>query len=143
MMFRNIKILIPFLFVVLIPAIAFGQGILPSKDFTPTTWQGCGTATASTSDVAIKAALTNAKIYVTSITCSSSAAATATNINFKDGSTVIAVGGVSQMAATADGAFSATFPVPLAVSKNTAFNFNTAVSTTSVICCGAGFISTI
>lgn len=105
-------------------------------------WQSCGTATASTSDVAIKAAVASNRIYVTSITCSSSSATTATNLNFKDGSTVIAVGGVSQMATAAPGAFSAVFPVPLRGSVNTALNFNTAVSTSSVICCGAGYVAT-
>lgn len=62
-------------------------------------------------------------------------------LNFKDGSTVMAVGGVSQMATTAGGSFTAVFPVPLRGSVNTALNFNTAVSVTSVICCAAGFTS--
>lgn len=107
------------------------------------TWQGCGTATASTSDVAIKAGVASNRIYVTSVTCSSSDADNATNINFKDGSTVIAVGGVNQMATTSAGTFAATFPTPLRGTVNTALNFNTAVSTSSVICCAAGYISTI
>jgi hypothetical protein len=106
-------------------------------------WQGCGTATASTADVAIKAAVASNRIYVTSITCSNSSATVATNLNFKDATTVIAVGGVSQMAAGAGGSFTATFPTPLRGTSNTAFNFNTAVSVTSVICCAAGYISTI
>lgn len=106
------------------------------------TWQSCGTATASTADVAIKAAVASHRIYVTSITCSNSSATTASNINFKDATTVIAVGGVSSMAATASGAFFANFPVPLRGSVNTAFNFNTAVAVTSTICCATGYIST-
>ena len=107
------------------------------------TWQGCGTATASTSDIAIKAAVASNRIYTTSITCASSDADNATNINFKDGATVIAVGGVNQMATTSAGTFTATFPTPLRGTSNTALNFNTAVSTSSVICCAAGYISTI
>lgn len=107
------------------------------------TWQSCGTATASTANVAIKAAVASNIIYVTSITCSSSDADNATNINFKDGTTVIAVGGVNQMATTSAGTFAATFPTPLKGTVNTALNFNTAVSTSSVICCAAGYISTI
>jgi len=106
-------------------------------------WQSCGTATASTADVAIKAAVASNRIYTTSITCASSDADNATNINFKDGSTVIAVGGVNQMATTSAGTFTATFTTPLRGTSNTALNFNTAVSTSSVICCAAGYISTI
>jgi hypothetical protein len=104
-------------------------------------WRGCGTATATTADVAIKAAVASNRNYVTSITCASSDADNATNINFKDGSTVMAVGGVNQMATTSAGTFTATFPVPLRGTVNTAFNFNTAVSTSSVICCASGYIS--
>lgn len=106
------------------------------------TFQSCGTATASTADVAIKAAVASNRMYVTGVTCASSDADNATNINFKDGSTVIAVGGVNQMATTSAGTFTATFPVPLRGTSNTALNFNTAVSTSSVICCASGYIST-
>lgn len=106
------------------------------------TFQSCGTATATTSDVAIKAAVASNRMYVTGITCASSDADNATNINFKDGSTVIAVGGVNQMAATSSGTFVANFPVPLRGTANTALNFNTAISTSSVICCASGYVST-
>lgn len=106
-----------------------------------TPFAACGTATASTADVAIKAAVASNKIYVTSIQCSNSSATTATNINFKDGTTVVAVGGVSQMATTADGAFVVEFPVPLKGTTNTALNFNTAVSVSSVVCCAQGYTS--
>ncbi len=106
-------------------------------------WVSCGTATASTADVAIKALVASNRIYVSSVTCASSDADNATNINFKDASTVIAVGGVNQMATTSAGTFTASFPTPLRLASGTAFNFNTAVSTSSVICCGAGWISTI
>lgn len=118
---------------------AYAQ-VLPTTDSIPTTWLACGTATASTGDVAIKAALTNAFIYVSSVTCASSDADNSTNINFKDGTTVIAVGAVNQMAATSAGSFAATFPVPLKTSKNAAFNFNTAISTSSVVCCATGWV---
>lgn len=104
-------------------------------------WQSCGTATASTANVEIKAAVASNRNYVTSINCASSDADNATNINFKDGTTVIAVGGVNQMATTSAGTFTAVFNTPLRGTSNTAFNFNTAVSTSSVICCATGFIS--
>lgn len=106
------------------------------------TWQsGCGTATATTADVAIKGAVASNRIYVTSITCSNTSATVATNLNFKDGTTVMAVGGVSQMATASGGFFTAYFNPPLRGTVNTAFNFNTGVSTTSVICCANGYIS--
>jgi len=101
----------------------------------------CGTATATTSDVAIKAAVVGVRIYVGSVTCSSSDADNSTNINFKDGATLMAVGGVSQMATTSNGSFAASFNPPLRGTINTALNFNTAVSTSSVICCAQWFTS--
>lgn len=103
-------------------------------------WQSCGTATATTSDVAIKAAVASNRIYVTSITCKNTSATVATSLDFKDGTTVIAVGGISQMATTAAGSFDAAFPVPLRGTSNTALNFATNVSVSSVTCCAAGYI---
>lgn len=114
---------------------------LPVMNRIPEDWEACGTATSSTSNVAIKAALTNAFIYVTGISCQSSDADNSTDLNFKDGTTVISVGGVNQMAATSSGTFTDSFLTPLKVSKNTAFNFNTAVSTASVVCCARGYVS--
>jgi hypothetical protein len=108
---------------------------------TSETGQSCGTATASTANVEIKAAIVSTRIYVGSITCASSDADNATNINFKDGSTVVAVGGVNQMATTSAGTFTAQFNPPLRGTVNTAFNFNTAVSTSSVICCASWYTS--
>ncbi len=105
------------------------------------TWQSCGTATATTGDTAIKAAVASNRIYVTTFNCSSSDADNATNLNFKDGSTVIAVGGVNQMATVSSGSFVATFNPPLRGTSNTALNFNTAVSTSSVICCASGYVA--
>lgn len=105
------------------------------------TFQSCGTATATTSDVAIKAAVASNRMYVTSITCKNTSATVATSLDFKDGSTVIAVGGISQMATAAPGAFTASFPVPLRGTSNTALNFATNVSVSSVTCCAAGYVS--
>lgn len=102
-------------------------------------WSACGTATATTSNVAIKAAVVSTRTYVTSLTCKNTSATVATSIDFKDGTTTVAVGGVAQMATTSDGSFSASFPVPLRGTSNTAFNFATNVSVSSVTCCGAGY----
>tara|TARA_R110000868_G_scaffold321611_1_gene582624 strand:- start:76 stop:945 length:870 start_codon:yes stop_codon:yes gene_type:complete len=107
------------------------------------TWQGCGTATASTADVAIKASVASNRIYVTSITCKNTSATTATSLDFKDATTVIAVGGISALTATVGDSFVATFNPPLRGTSATAFNFATNVSVSSVTCCAAGYISTI
>lgn len=105
-------------------------------------YSSCGTATASTSNVAIKAAGGGSvRNYVSTITCSSSDADNATDLAFKDGTTVVAVGGVSQMAAGAAGSFTANFSPPIRGTGNTAFNFATNVSTSSVVCCAQGFTS--
>lgn len=119
-----------------------GTGRLLITNATPgETWQSCGTATATTADVAIKAAVASNRIYVTSITCKSTSATVATSLDFKDATTVIAVGGIAQMATASPGSFTATFPIPLRGTVNTAFNFATNISTSSVTCCGAGYIS--
>lgn len=127
--------------ILLIPSLALAQAI-PVTSFLPVNWQGCGTATASTGDVAIKSANNAAKIYVLTLGCQSSDADNATNINFKNGSSVIWVGGVSQMATASDGSYVAPLISPLIVSKGSAFNFNTDVSTSSVVCCATGYLST-
>lgn len=106
------------------------------------TFQSCGTATATTADVAIKASVASNRIYVTSFNCKNTSATVGTSIDFKDGSTVMAVGGVSSLQATAAGSFSQTFPVPLRGTSATALNFATNVSTSSVTCCAQGYIST-
>lgn len=106
------------------------------------TWQSCGTSTASTADVAIKAAVASNRIYVTSLTCKNTDAAVAPNLDFKDGSTIIAVGAIiADSAITSANSFVMTFPIPLRGTVNTAFNFAANTATSSVICCGAGYIS--
>jgi hypothetical protein len=104
-------------------------------------FQACGTATATTADVAIKAAVASNRMYVTAITCKNTSATVATSLDFKDATTVMAVGGISQMAAGAAGSFTATFPVPLRGTVNTALNFATNVSVSSVTCCASGYVS--
>jgi hypothetical protein len=107
------------------------------------TFQSCGTATAVTSDVAIKAAVASNRMYVTSITCKNTSITASTPIDFKDGSTIIAVGGVGAVVAASgtSGAYFAEFPTPLRGSSNTALNFATNTATTSVTCCAQGFVS--
>ncbi len=104
----------------------------------------CGTSTASTADTSMKAtAGASSRNYITGITCKNTSATVATSIDFKDGSTVIAVGGVSSLQATASGSFAVTFPVPLRGSANTAVNFAANVAVSSLTCCASGYISTI
>jgi len=105
-------------------------------------FHSCGTATGVTSNVEIVAAIAGQRHYVTAITCSNSSATVATNLNFKDGATTRAVGGVSQMATTSNGSFAISSSLPLIRGTvNTAINFNTAVAVTSTVCCASGYTS--
>ena len=108
---------------------------------TSETGSNCATATASTADISLKAATVSTRIYVGSITCKNTSATVATSLDFKDGTTVLAVGGVSQMAAGASGSYVASFNPPLRGTVNTAFQFATNVSTSSVTCCISWFTS--
>lgn len=116
-------------------------GPAPHSEF----WSSCGTATAVTSDVAIKASVASNRIYVSSITCKNTSSTTGSNLDFKDGSTIIAVGSIGEftIAAANNGVntYPINFPTPLRLSSATAFNFATNTAVTSVTCCGAGFIS--
>lgn len=104
-------------------------------------FQSCGTATGVTSDVAMKAAVASNRMYVRAITCKNTSATVGTTLDFKDGSTVVAVGGITSVQATAPGSFTANFDPPLRGTVNTAFNFATNVAVTSATCCIAGYIS--
>jgi len=107
------------------------------------TWHACGTSTAVTSDVVIKASAgATSRIYVTGINCKNTSATVGTTIDFKDAATVISVGGISSSQATAAGSFSTTFPVPLRGTANTALNFAANVAVTSLTCCGVGYTAT-
>lgn len=107
------------------------------------TFQSCGTATAVTSDVAIKASVASNRIYVTSITCKNTSTTVGPTLDFKDGSTIIAVGGIPATSATGllTGEYHQTFPTPLRGTSATALNFATNTATTSVTCCAHGYIS--
>lgn len=106
-------------------------------------WEACGTATAVTSDVAIKASVASNRIYTTSIACKNTSTTVGPTLDFKDGSTIISVGGITATSATGTlpGEYHHEFPVPLRGTSATAFNFATNTATTSVTCCGTGFIS--
>ncbi len=106
-------------------------------------WQSCGTATAVTTDVAIKASVASNRIYVTSINCKNTSTTVGPTIDFKDGTTIIAVGGITATSATGllTSDLTKTFPVPLRGTSATAFNFATNTAVSSVTCCAQGYIS--
>ena len=105
-------------------------------------WQACGTSTASTADVLLKAAVASNRIYVTNITCKNTSATVGTTIDFKDAAGgTMAVGGVSSVQATAAGTFTTTFPVPLRGTSNQNLNFAANVAVTSLTCCASGYVS--
>lgn len=121
-----------------------GNGRLITTGAPPgETWQACGTATAVTSDVAIRAAVASNRIYVTSISCKNTSATVASSLDFKDGATIISVGGIAQMAGASSGDFIMVFNTPLRGSINTAFNFATNIAVTSVTCCANGYLSVL
>lgn len=107
------------------------------------TWQSCGTATAVTSDVAIKASVASNRIYVTDIDCKNTSTTVGPNLDFKDGSTVISVGAIAANSATGvlNSSYVKTFTVPRRLTSATAFNFATNTATSSVTCCAGGYIS--
>lgn len=113
------------------------SGSAPNEYFS-----SCGTATATTSDVSMKgAAGVGVRNYISTITCKNTSATVATSLDFKDGSTAMAAGGISQMATTSPGSFVANFNPPIRGTANTAFNFATNISVSSVTCCAQGFTS--
>jgi hypothetical protein len=121
----------------------FGRQVIAPYSLAELTWQSCGTATAVTSNVAIRAAVASLRTYVTSIACKNTSTTVGPTLDFKDGTTVIAVGGIPATSATGllTGEYSMQFPVPLRLAANTAFNFATNTATTSVVCCGAGYFA--
>lgn len=113
--------------------------------FAPATeyWKSCGTATAVTSDVAIKASVASNKIYVSSISCKNSSTTQNTNLDFKDGTTTFAEGAIGAFVTgtSQPGTYTTHFPVPAQLTSATAFNFATNTATSSVTCCANGYIS--
>jgi hypothetical protein len=100
----------------------------------------CSGSATGVVDVAIKAAVASNRSYVTSITCSNTAAAVSTEVEIRDGTTVMDVGyvasttlGVSQ--------WTKTYPVPLRGSVNTAVNVRPVTTSSATRCCAQGYIS--
>jgi hypothetical protein len=119
----------------------FGRQVIAPYSLAELTWQSCGTATGVTTDVSIRAAQAAARNYVTSVTCKNTSTTVGPTLDFKDGATTIAVGGIPATSATGllTGSFNVTFPVPLRGTVNTAVNFATNTATTSVTCCAHGY----
>ena len=101
-------------------------------------WQACSAQATGVGDVPIKAAVASNRIYVTNLNCSNDSIVPS-RISFKDGSTVIAVGGIGALSTS--GSFQTTFPVPLRGTSNTALNFAMQTTSTATICCASGYIS--
>lgn len=127
------------------PSMDLGNRLVITNAPAGETFQSCGTATAVTSDVAIKTSVASNRMYVTSFTCKNTSIVASSTLDFKDGSTVIAVGGIGALVAASgtSGSFNVTFPVPLRGTSATALNFATNTAVTSVTCCASGYISTI
>lgn len=134
------KILSLITFILLLPSIALAE-VEPSRS---SYWYSCGTATAVTSDVAIRATGgTLVRIYVTDIGCKNTSTTVSTALDFKEGTTVFHAGGIGAQVALSgtNGSYSHSFPLPRRLSANTALNFATNTATTSVTCCAGGFVA--
>jgi len=104
-------------------------------------WAGCSVEATGTSNTQIKAAPgAGIRTYVTSISCTNDSLVPS-EINFKNGTGYFYTGWV--MANTGNSGFQVTFPVPLRLTANTAFNFSMTTTGTSTFCCAAGYTSTI
>ncbi len=102
------------------------------------TWQSCSSAATDTTNTAIKALVASNRIYVTQISCSNTSTVPS-QINIKDGTTVIGVGSIG--AQSTGGAWGSIYTVPLRGTVGTALNFNMVTTATSTTCCGVGYIS--
>lgn len=101
--------------------------------------RSCSSAATGTADTAIVAAAASVRTYITSISCANTSAV-ASAITFKDGATAAYIGAVGTQAATGGG-FNTTFPVPLRLTVNTAFNFAMVTTSTSTTCCAVYYQS--
>lgn len=124
------------------PALDLGNRTVVTFAPTGETFEECSTSNTGTSDVAIKAAVASNRIYVTSLSCYNTSSV-ASSIIFKNGTTQIYVGGVSNSTLAGVGTWNQSFPVPLRTTANTALNFAMGTNSTATTCCAAGYISTI
>lgn len=94
---------------------------------------GSGNATGTADTAVIAAQGAGVKIYVTSVTVANTSA-TNTYVNLKDGATTKLV-----VSAPANGGATWSFPVPLVISANTAFNFASGASVTTMYVSALGY----
>lgn len=101
-------------------------------------WSACSATASGTGNVTIKGGTVSVRTYVTSITCGNQSTVS-TQLNFKDGTTTISNGWVGPN--TGNAGFTATYPVPLRLTAAADFNFSPSTTSSSTICCAAGFTS--
>lgn len=104
------------------------------------TWAQCSAAETGTAAEIIKNSVASNRIYVTSISCSNTAAV-ASIITFHDGSTTYYGGALPSNTSGGIGQYTANFSVPLRLGVATNLNFQLVTTATSTICCASGYIS--
>lgn len=114
--------------------------INPYGTDTSVMFSSCSSAATGTADTAIKAAVASNRIYVTTITCSNNSTVPS-QLTIKDGTTAMAVGNI--MALAVGGSWTATFPIPIRGTVNTALNFAMTTTATSTTCCAQGYTNTL
>lgn len=102
------------------------------------TFAVCSAAATNTSNTQIKAAVTGMLIYVTSLSCTNTSTVSS-EITFKDGTGNFWTGYVSSTT-IGNSNYQQTFLVPLRGTVATALNFAMTTTSTSTICCAAGYI---
>jgi hypothetical protein len=124
------------LLLLLVPSLVLAQDIDYVQGASGTACSGVAT---NTSNTAIKAAVTGARIYVRNITCSNTSSVPS-EVKFKDGTTVVWQGAVGNI--EIGGLYTSGPLIPaLRGTSATAFNFSMTTTATATTCCINYFIS--
>jgi hypothetical protein len=127
------------LLLLLIPSLAFGQ-VLPTRQFSPVRFQSCTASNVTgTTDVAIKAAVTGAAMYVTEASCLNTATV-ASGLTLRSNTTNLWYGGISNTTLSGVGVWSQEFLTPLKVAKGEALNILMSTNATNTLCCAVGYL---
>lgn len=121
-------------------AVTANAQVLPVDSTIYTTWQACSARIDTTTNSAIQAAVAGTRIYVTGISCDNDTTV-ATGLVFRNGSTQIWRGAISNTTLAGRGGYTIPLLTPLRLSVATAFNFSPDTNSSGVTCCANGFLS--
>jgi hypothetical protein len=124
------------------PSMDLGNRLVTTNAPAGEFFSNCSGSATGVVDVAIKAAVASNRSYVTSITCSNTAAAVSTEVEIRDGTTVMDVGYVASTT-LGESSWTKSYPTPMRGSVNTAWNVRPVTTSSATRCCVQGYISTI